>query len=215
MLERVLIVHEDVQVRGFLYELVSEIGFNVLTLPGGAEALERLKKERPTLVIISDTQSDFSGIDLVKKIREFDKDLRILLIGNPQASEFNSEVDSLGVSSYLANNFDDPLVIKSIFSLLKQEATIKPVPDKKWGSILIVDDEEEGREMIGNYLRRRGFDTDTASSGEECIEKVKAKNFDAVILDITMGGMDGLLTLKRIKEVNQNVKVIMATAMQN
>ncbi len=216
MLERVLIVHEDVYVREFLYELISEVGFNVLTLPSGSEVLERLKKERPVLVIISDTLGEFSGVSLAKKIREFDKDLRIVLMGNPdEASGLKSEIDALTVSAYLNKNFDDPQVIKSIFSLLRQESTIKPLPEKKWGSVLIVDDEPEGREMVGNYLRRRGFETDSASSGEECIEKVKSKNFDVVILDITMGGMDGLLTLKRVKDVNAGIKVIMATALQD
>ncbi len=216
MLERVLIVDEDVSVREFLYELVAEVGFNALTLPSGSEALERLKNERPALVIISDNPGEYSGIELAKKIRAFDKDLNIIMLGSQEAiDKAGMSPISKDVSAYLVKNFQNPQVIKTIFSYLKQETVVKPVPDKKWGKVLIVDDEQDSRDMVGNYLRRRGFETDSAASGEECVEKVKAQAFDLVILDITMGGMDGLLTLKRVKDANPAIKVVMATAIQN
>ena len=56
---------------------------------------------------------------------------------------------------------------------------------------------------------------DSASSGEECLAKVKAGNFKIVLLDITRSGMDGLLTLKRILEINNQIKVVMVSAIQN
>ncbi len=216
MLERVLIVDEDVKVRGFLYELFTEVGLNALTLPAASEALEFLKKERPVLVIIGYTPGEYSCLSLAKKIRVLDKDVKIIVLGCSKIKECDvAEIEEAGITASLDKNFENPQVIKTILSIVKQEVGIKPVPEKRWGRVLIVDDEQDTREMVVNFLQRKGFETDAASSGEECVEKVKAFDFDAVVLDITMGGMDGLLTLKLIKEAKPQVKVIMATALQS
>ncbi|HAJ56151.1 MAG TPA: hypothetical protein DCL35_00080 [Candidatus Omnitrophica bacterium] len=216
MLERVLIVDEDVKVRDFLYEVMTEVGFRALTVPCGSEVLERLKKERPALIIIDDTPGEFSGIPLVKKIRSFDRDIRIIMLGlQPDEEGLKSQVAETGISAYLSKNFNDPFVIRTIISTLKLDNSTRAKSEKIWGRVLIVDDEYEGRELVANYLSRKGFETDSASSGEECIEKLRAGSFDAIILDITMNGMDGLLTLKRIRDINPSVKVIMATALGN
>jgi DNA-binding NtrC family response regulator len=216
MLERVLILDPDIHVRDFLYELISEVGFGVLTMPTGQEVLERLKKERPALIIIDDATGEFSGIGLVKKIREFDKDIKIIMLGQePDIQALDPSLKETNVSAYLKKDFQNPEIIKSILSVLKQERFMKPQGDKKWGRILVVDDEFESRETVGNFLRRRGFETETAASGEECLEKIRQSNFDVVLLDITMDGMDGLLTLKRIMDINNTIKVVMVTALQN
>jgi DNA-binding response OmpR family regulator len=216
MLERVLIVDEDVKVRDFLYEVMTEVGFRALTVPTGSEGLERLKKERPVLVIIDDVPGEFSGIPLAKKIRSFDKDIRIIMLGlKPKVLDLKDQIAEANISAYLSKDFQDPTVIKTIISVVKLDSGAKAQTEKIWGRVLIVDDEYESREMVGNYLRRRGFETDSASSGEECIEKLRMESFDVVVLDVTMNGMDGLLTLKRIKDANPNVFVIMATALGN
>jgi DNA-binding response OmpR family regulator len=216
MLERVLIVDEDVKVRDFLYEFLSEVGFCALTVPTGSEALERLKKERPALIIIEDIPGEFSGIVLAKKIRAFDKDIKIIMLGEaPDPKALADQIEAAGISAYLSKDFQDSSAIKTIVSVLRQEGMMPPAQESRRGRVLIVDDERDVLELVGHYLGRRGFDTECASSGEECMEKIKKEHYDAVILDITMGGMDGLLTLKRIKDADPCVKVIMATALQN
>jgi len=216
MTERVFIVDEDIHVREFLYELISEVGFFALTLPGGRQALDRLKNERPSLIIIDHTSGEYSGIPLAQKIREFDKDVKIIMLGTePQKEALAPQIKEMNISAYLKKDFDDPEIIKAILSVLKQESFIKPAGEKKWGRVLIVDDEVENCEMVNSFLSRRGFEVDTASSGEECLDKIRHSPFDVILLDITMDGMDGLLTLKRIKDYDPKIKVIMVTALQN
>ncbi|OIO35566.1 MAG: hypothetical protein AUJ74_05665 [Candidatus Omnitrophica bacterium CG1_02_44_16] len=216
MLERVFIVDEDVRVRDSLYEMISEVGYGALTIPTGEELIERLKKERPSLIIIDDTPGEFSGFVLVRKVREFDKDIKIIVLGiDLHVDKFSALIKETGIAAYLKKDFQDQEVIKSIFSVLKEESLFKPLSEKKFGSILVVDDEVESRETVWNFLRRRGFDVDIASSGEECLEKIRQRSFDIVLLDITMTGMDGLLTLKRIMDIGPNNKVVMVSALAN
>ena len=77
--------------------------------------------------------------------------------------------------------------------------------------LLIVDDEEDVREFAANFFRKRKIDVITASSGEEALNLIKQQKSDLVLLDIRMGGIDGIETLRRIRESDKNAKVIMIT----
>ena len=76
--------------------------------------------------------------------------------------------------------------------------------------ILMVDDEEKFRATTEKLLRRRGFETVMAESGEEAIKKLSEKP-DVVILDIKMPGMDGHQALKEIKKQIPDIPVVMLT----
>jgi DNA-binding NtrC family response regulator len=74
--------------------------------------------------------------------------------------------------------------------------------------ILLVDDEEEFARTLAERLETRGLRVDVAFSGEEALEKARKKNFDAIILDLAMPGMDGIDTLKKFREINPDLQII-------
>ena len=77
--------------------------------------------------------------------------------------------------------------------------------------LLIVDDEVDVREFAANFFRKRKIDCITAGSGEEALEIMKNNKQDLILLDIKMAGIDGIETLRRIKEMDKDSKVIMVT----
>jgi len=78
--------------------------------------------------------------------------------------------------------------------------------------ILIVDDELIMRESLAGWLQRDGHTVQTAESGEEALEKCQGTRFDILLLDIKMEGMSGLEVLRRVKESDPDVAVVMITA---
>ena len=78
--------------------------------------------------------------------------------------------------------------------------------------ILIVDDELILRESLAGWLQRDGHTVDTASSGEEALEKLKDARFDIMLVDIKMEGMSGLDVLQHVKENDPDVAIVMITA---
>jgi DNA-binding NtrC family response regulator len=78
-------------------------------------------------------------------------------------------------------------------------------------NVLLVDDEEEFVATLATRLETRGLKVDVAHSGEAAIEKVKEKSFDAILLDLAMPGMDGIETLKRLRELNPDSQVVLLT----
>jgi DNA-binding NtrC family response regulator len=81
--------------------------------------------------------------------------------------------------------------------------------------ILIVDDEQDAVEFLAEEFKDRGLEVDTALSGLEAIEKIRAHIPDIVFLDIRMPGMDGIAALKKFKEIDPSLKVVMMTAVHD
>lgn len=77
--------------------------------------------------------------------------------------------------------------------------------------ILIVDDEEKIREVIGEYARFKGYSTDEASDGMEAVEKVRKNDYDLIVMDIMMPKLDGYSACKEIRKT-KDIPVIMLSA---
>lgn len=76
-------------------------------------------------------------------------------------------------------------------------------------SILIVDDEDSIRLSLEGILEDEGFKTAFAATGEECLQIIQGEDPDLVLLDIWMPGINGLETIKRIKQLRPEQLVIM------
>lgn len=81
--------------------------------------------------------------------------------------------------------------------------------DKK--SILVVDNEQSIREILGNVLKGRGYNVVMAEDGYKAIDKVKKVSFVITFLDIRMPGINGVETLKEIKKISPETRVAMMT----
>lgn len=66
--------------------------------------------------------------------------------------------------------------------------------------ILIVDDDDDFREIISAKLEAKGFSVESAQDGEEGVEKAKKNKHDLILLDVEMPKMNGIETLAKIKE---------------
>ncbi|HYF62841.1 MAG TPA: response regulator transcription factor, partial [Herpetosiphonaceae bacterium] len=79
------------------------------------------------------------------------------------------------------------------------------------GRILVVDDEMPIRMTMGDMLRRRGFEVEVASSGEEALDIVFQRPFDLLLLDLKLPQMDGIEVAHRARERQPDVAVIILT----
>lgn len=77
--------------------------------------------------------------------------------------------------------------------------------------VLLVDDEEKFVQLMTERLTIRGYDVTSTLSGEDALKEVKDYNFDVVILDVLMPGIDGIKTLREIKSLKPLTEVILLT----
>ena len=88
--------------------------------------------------------------------------------------------------------------------------------DKKTkGRILVVDDETLACEMLAKFMDREGYAVTPAFDGEEGVRVAKETRPDAILLDIRMPGMDGMEVLQHIRGFDQEVVIVMTTAVDD
>jgi DNA-binding response OmpR family regulator len=78
--------------------------------------------------------------------------------------------------------------------------------------ILVVDDEESIRELYRADLAEEGYEIDLAADGLQALHRLASFRPDLVTLDVKMPGIDGIETLRRIRERNTTIPVILVTA---
>jgi len=77
--------------------------------------------------------------------------------------------------------------------------------------LLIVDDEEQFAEALSARLSMRNYEVMTSLTGEDAIEKIKNYNFDVVILDVRLPGIEGTEVMREIKNLKPLTEIIMLT----
>lgn len=89
--------------------------------------------------------------------------------------------------------------------------------NREAAKILVVDDQQENRDMLSRRLERKGFAVTTANEGSQAIKLIQNEDFDVVLLDILMPGVDGLEVLQKLKECDGlNIPpIIMLSAIEN
>ena len=81
--------------------------------------------------------------------------------------------------------------------------------------ILIVDDEPGVRSALGGVLRDEGYEVDTVASGEECLDRATRMAPDVILLDVWLPGMDGLVTLGKLRERQNDAQVVLISGHGN
>ena len=77
--------------------------------------------------------------------------------------------------------------------------------------ILWVDDQIDLLKSHIIFLNERNYHVDTCTNGKDSLEKISNQMYDIILLDENMPGISGIETLKKIKKIDRNLKVIMIT----
>jgi len=78
--------------------------------------------------------------------------------------------------------------------------------------ILVVDDEENIRKLYTEELEEMGYEVKAVSDGAQALAEMEKAKFDLVTLDMRMAGMEGIETLRKMKEKDRSLPVIISTA---
>jgi len=77
--------------------------------------------------------------------------------------------------------------------------------------VLLADDEIEFVSTLAERLHMRGIEAEDVNSGQEAIKKVREEQYDVIVLDLRMAGLDGLGTMEKIREIKPQANVIILT----
>jgi CheY-like chemotaxis protein len=101
-----------------------------------------------------------------------------------------------------------------VASIRPLDASSAPAPTAG-GRLLVVDDNEMNRDLLGRHLERQGHTVSTAANGREGLERLRAQAFDLVLLDLMMPEINGYQALIQMKsdEALRDIPVIMISAL--
>ncbi len=78
--------------------------------------------------------------------------------------------------------------------------------------ILIVDDERQMVRTLSDIVRMHGWEPSGAFSGEAAVEEVRKENYHAVLMDVKMAGINGVMAFREMKRIRPNIRVVLMTA---
>ncbi|MCM8831487.1 MAG: response regulator [Candidatus Omnitrophica bacterium] len=209
---KILIVDDNLDIRELLYKVFSKRGFAVTTVPYLEQAQEIIFKEPFDLIISDFKLADGSGIDFLKKVRQYNQTIPVVIFSGVITDELERDAKAIGVNYIYSKEIDIFQFVSEIEKILQvNEADLK----KQNFYILIVDDEEGIRRVLCEFCKNLGYKTIEAKNGKEAIQIVNSENISVVLLDMRMPEMDGIQTLQKLLEINPKLKIIMITAVDD
>ena len=217
--KKILVIEDEVSLRNKFYEIFFNKGQEVHCVPTAKEAFAVLTDQRFDLILLDYSLPDAKADQTVKKIREFDSDVRIILLYDQELQDDEKALfKSLAVDELIKKDFSTHFMMKTILEFIRSQSEEDlPQPPAKFAkaSILVVDDNEEIRKILESFLSKRGYSVRTAISGEDAIAKIRIEKPEIVFLDFRMPGMDGVMALNQIKHLDDTINVVMLTSVQD
>ena len=209
---QILLIEHHSARREQLTKLLSRHGLSVVAVPSGDQALEALKHDRPSIILLDMKLADTNGWELTHRLRAFDRKLPILLLGTTSQRPSGASATT-DIQAIVPEDTEPSALLQEVDRWL-HPATPTSRATRWPGLILIVDDEPELRHLLQDFLELHGFRVAQAASGSEAVERFKQLSPAVVFLDIKMPGMDGLTTLRQLKAIQPNVTAVMLTGVE-
>lgn len=235
--KKILVVDDNHMNIKVTTKLLSKYNPEVDSAGSGKECLDKAKTKEYDLILMDDMMPKMSGTETLNKLRK-QKDFHtpvIALTANVMQG-IREKYLEVGFTDYLGKPIEKDKLLEVLSnyittknsiqenpkeilkdSTLKEESSLetKEAIYNNFSSkqVLIVDDNKMNIKIASKFLKPYELQIDEALSGFECLEKVKDKEYDLILMDIMMPGMDGVQTFHKLKEdSNFHSKVVVLTA---
>lgn len=215
----ILVVDDNSTNRTILKNQLEHWKFRPTLAASAPEAIELLKNNEYDLIITDMQMPEVNGLELARSVRGNSPKTPIVLlssIGDERSKDYSNIF-----SAILTKPVKQSSLCNQIVSLLKQQDNqqhgaqqVAKLPgnlaERYALNILIVDDNLVNQKLAGRIFQRMGYETAVAATGIEAIDAIRVTDFDIIMMDIQMPGMDGMEATKIIRAEKGSVPVIIA-----
>jgi len=195
----ILIVDDEIDLLETLGDIFESKGYNVTMVEDGNKAIELLKKKYFDIILMDLKMPGISGVESFKEVKRLHPSAAVIMMTAGSVGEEIKEALGAGVEA----------IVDKPFNVKKLVATIESILERPL--ILVVDDRIEDRETLRDILVDRKYRAFVAKDGYEAIDIVQRSDFDVILLDIRMPGIDGMEVLEVVKEIKPDIGVVMMT----
>jgi diguanylate cyclase (GGDEF)-like protein len=195
-----LIVDDDISMLETVGDVFQDRGYNVAMVENGQRAIKLVRRRYFDVVLMDIRMPGIDGLETYKEVKRIIPTAAVIMMTGDSKENLVKKAIEEGAYTIIYKPFNVKKVIKIV-----EEALKKPV-------ILIVDDRIEDRETLRDILAGKGYRTVLAKDGYEAVGFSEKGNFDVILLDIKMPGLNGVQTMERIREFRPEAGIIMMTA---
>ena len=195
----ILIVDDDDSIRSLLQQELSEGGYLIEEATNGKEALERIRKNRPDLIILDVMMPEMNGFDVAAILKNDPQtmDIPIIVLSIVQDKIRGYRI---GVDRYLTKPIDTAQLFTEVGALLQQGKSKKKV--------MVVDEDSTAIRSLTDVLEAKGYNV-VESNGNELVEKAIAAQPDIIILNSIYSGKQEMVQALRFEKGLENVLFLM------
>lgn len=218
----VLLAEDNTENRELYTAMLEKSGYSVIAVENGSKVLETYEKHPFDLILMDISMPVMDGGQASQSIREREKasgnvsHIPIIAITGRATEEDREKCVKAGMDSYIAKPFTFNALIDTVEQMTKQEpsgaSTMPDAPgesepaEKKDAAfpvpfnVLVAEDNKENQEVVAVLLEKMGVRYTFADNGILALDKLGKDKYDLLLLDMQMPVMDGLETLKQIRE---------------
>ncbi|MGN6533927.1 MAG: GAF domain-containing protein, partial [Ginsengibacter sp.] len=191
----ILIVDDDDSIRSLLEQELGEAGYLIEQATNGKQALERIRKNRPDLIILDVMMPEMNGFDVAAILKNdpltMDIPIIILSIVQDKARGFR-----IGVDRYLTKPIDTAQLFAEVGNLLEQ--------GKSKRKVMVVDEDSAAVRSLSDVLQTKGYQV-VESDGNELVQNAIATQPDIIILNSIFSGKQEIVKTLRFEKGLENV----------
>ena len=220
MKPHILVVDDSLTIRMDLRGALGAAGFEVTLCETKRAAEALLDRQSFSAVVLDVMLPDGDGVEILKRIRASTDHPEMPVVMLSTEAEVRDRVRglSMGADEYVGKPYNIAYFIRCLRQLC-QRSRNSPAPVAIVGCrrILAVDDSPTFLAHLGRMLREDGHDVVLAHSGPEALDMLAAQTIDCVIVDLIMPDVDGIETIRRIRQTpgRESTPTMMLTASEN
>jgi DNA-binding response OmpR family regulator len=201
----VLVIDDDPTARDLMTTYLTDEGFAVETAPSGVSGLRRARELGPAAIILDIVMPDIDGWTVLAALKAEAELADIPVVIVTIVDEQRTGI-ALGAAGYLTKPIDRERLV-AILSRLR--------PAGAPGSVLVVEDDQEQRQLVRASLEVRGWRVREAANGRLALDAIAAELPDAILLDLMMPETDGfeLVAALQAKAAWREIPVVVVTAL--
>jgi len=199
----ILVIEDDPHFADILKDRCQEMSYQCHITDSGKEGIKLAEQLLPTGIVLDVRLPDIDGLSVLKSLSENPKTKHI-----PVHILTAYELDEDPVAQGAVNFLTKPISKGQLESLLKNLSTGQA---NQIASILLVEDDQDLREVVADLLAETGRKVTALSQGQEAIDAVQTQAFDCVILDLTLQDIDGFTVLEKIRQFSASLPVVIYT----
>jgi CheY-like chemotaxis protein/TusA-related sulfurtransferase len=212
--ETLLVVDDEQSMVELEYEILIAQGYQVLTANDGVQALAVLEKEKVNLIISDVIMPNMDGYQLAAQVRKLYPHIILQMVSGFSDERHIGMMDKLLHDNVLFKPFTSNLLLTRVRKLLDESHSTIGLSKR---TILIMDDDVDIQNLLTINLHKFDCNVVTAFDGEEAVELYTHAletdhPIDIMIVDLNIpGGMGGIAVTKKIRKIQPNAKIIVAS----